>query len=181
VVLTIVLRMLKSRLVAAEVHQRRMALLDPLTGLANRRGFDNALRAAVLARGEAGQGRRESDDLPAFALLVLDLDRFKVVNDTHGHPAGDRLLRAVAAACANRVRPSDTLARIGGDEFAVVAPGAGVAGAERLADELRAAVRTAGAEATVAWAVHPDDGTDGETLLRTADRRLYLGKNALQS
>jgi diguanylate cyclase (GGDEF)-like protein len=132
----------------------------------------------VLDRGEAAQRRREADGAPGFALLVLDLDRFKVVNDTHGHPAGDRLLRAVAAACATRVRPGDTLARIGGDEFAVIAPGAGVEGAERLSAELREAVRAAGGEATLAWAVCPEDGTDGQMLLRTADRRLYADKAA---
>jgi diguanylate cyclase (GGDEF)-like protein len=156
-----------------------MALLDPLTGLVNRRGFDQTLHAAVAARGEAEHGRRATDDRPGFALLVFDLNRFKTVNDTHGHPAGDRLLRAVAANCTAIVRPGDTLARIGGDEFAVIAPEAGVRGARRLADELLVAVRRAGIEATVAWAVHPDDGSDGDELLRTADRRLYAGKAAL--
>jgi diguanylate cyclase (GGDEF)-like protein len=179
VVVTFVLRVLKGRLVAAEAHHRHMSLLDPLTGLVNRRGFDETLHAAVAARGEAAQGRRAADDDPGFALLVFDLDRFKLVNDTQGHPAGDRLLRTVAANCAAIVRPADTLARIGGDEFAVIAPGAGIGGAERLASELLVAVRRAGAEATVAWAVHPDDGSEGDALLRQADRRLYRGKAAL--
>jgi len=178
-VVTVVLRALKGRLVAAEAHQRHMALLDALTGLVNRRGFDDALHAAVAVRGEAAHGRRDADVRAGFALLVFDLDRFKLVNDTQGHPAGDRLLRTVAANCAAIVRPGDTLARIGGDEFALIAPGAGIDGAERLADELLAAVRDAGAEATVAWAVHPVDGADGDALLRAADRRLYEGKAAL--
>lgn len=179
VVVTVVLRLLKDRLVAAEAHQRRMALLDPLTGLVNRRGFDTTLHDAVAARGEAGLHRRAADERPGFALLVFDLDRFKRINDTEGHPAGDRLLRTVAANCGAIVRPGDTLARIGGDEFAVIAPDAGTEGACRLGGELLDAVRRAGIEATVAWAVHPDDGADGDALLRTADRRLYEGKAAL--
>jgi len=178
-VVIVALRTLKGRLVAAEAHQRQMALLDALTGLVNRRGFDATLHAAVAARGEAGHGRREADDRPGFALLVFDLDHFKRVNDTQGHPAGDRLLRTVAANCAEIARPGDTLARIGGDEFALIAPDAGIDGARRLAEELHAAVRRSGAEATVSWAVHPQDGADGDALLRTADRRLYEGKAAL--
>ena len=104
----------------------------------------------------------------------------RLVNDTHGHPAGDRLLRAVAANCSAIVREGDTLARIGGDEFAVIAPGAGAIGAQRLADRADSPRSArAGIEATVAWAMHPDDGTDAEALLRAADRRLYEGKAAL--
>jgi diguanylate cyclase (GGDEF)-like protein len=178
-VVVLTLRALKSRLVAAEAHQRSMAHRDPLTGLVNRRGFDETLHAAVAARGLAEHGRREADERPGFALMMFDLNRFKLVNDTQGHPAGDRLLRTVAANCTAIVRPGDTLARIGGDEFAVIAPEAGEEGALRLADELRAAVRRAGSDAVVAYAVHPVDGPDGEALLREADRRLYAGKAAL--
>jgi diguanylate cyclase (GGDEF)-like protein len=173
-----VLRTLKGRLVAAEAEQRQIAQLDALTGLANRRRFDEALDAAVAAAGDPAAGRRGAD-ARSFAIVLFDLDRFKLVNDTYGHPAGDRLLRAVAAACAAIVRPGDTLARIGGDEFAVIAPTAGEDGARRLAEELGRAVRSAGAEATVAWAVHPADGEDGDALLRIADRRLYERKAAL--
>ena len=173
---TAVLRLLKTRLVEAEARQRRMATIDSLTGLANRRGFDQALGEAVAAVGDADSARRDADERPSFALLLLDLDRFKLVNDTLGHPAGDRLLREVAARCAARVRPADTLARIGGDEFALIAPGAGADGARRMADDLVGAVREAGAEVTVAWALHPFDGQDESSLLRVADRRLYEGK-----
>jgi diguanylate cyclase (GGDEF)-like protein len=175
-VLTLVLRLLKGGLVEARDRQRRMALADPLTGLVNRRGFDAALRAATAGRGEIGVGRRAADDQAGFALVLLDLDDFKDVNDTHGHPAGDQLLRTVAAHAAAAVRPTDTLARIGGDEFAVVAPGAGTDGAQRLALALEDAVAAAGASATVSYAVHPQDGEEGDDLLRVADRRLYAGK-----
>jgi diguanylate cyclase (GGDEF)-like protein len=177
-VVVVVLRVLKTRLLEAEARQREMATVDVLTGLTNRRGFDERLHAAVAASGEADTGRRAADERPGFALVLFDLDRFKEVNDTLGHPAGDRLLRAVAAACGTRIRPGDTFARVGGDEFAIIAPEAGASGAERLARELGYAARAVGAQATVAWALHPEDGTDGDTLLRTVDRRLYAAKGS---
>jgi diguanylate cyclase (GGDEF)-like protein len=175
-VLTAVVRALKGRLLAAEDRQRQMARTDALTGLANRRGFDQALADALGAAGDVDRGRRAADLEPGSALLLIDLDDFKAVNDAHGHAAGDDLLRTVAAHCDAVVRPGDTLARIGGDEFAVVAPGAGEPGAERLAAALDAAIRTAGSKATIAWAIHPDDGAGQDELLRAADRRLYAGK-----
>jgi diguanylate cyclase (GGDEF)-like protein len=158
--LATVLRMLKVRLLAAEARQAQMARSDALTGLPNRRLFDEALQ----------------DVAPGMAIVLFDLDGFKGVNDTRGHAAGDELLRTVAAHCHAVIRPTDTLARIGGDEFALLAPGAGEFGARRLAEALAEAVRHAGAAATVAWAVHPVDGADEDELLRTADRRLYEGK-----
>ena len=96
-----------------------MAERDPLTGLYNRRSFDDALARATADGGAA-------------ALVLFDFDGFKAVNDDHGHPTGDAVLRAVAEACARVVRDGDCLARIGGDEFALVAPGA--AGRRRGAD-----------------------------------------------
>lgn len=176
-VLLAVLRLLKGGLVEARERQRRMALADPLTGLVNRRGFDAALRAATVSLGAVDVGRRSADEGPGFALVLIDLDDFKDVNDTHGHLAGDQLLRSVAAHASAVVRPTDTLARIGGDEFAVVAPGAGVDGAQRLVLALEDAVADAGAKASVAYAVHPADGDEGEELLRVADRRLYASKS----
>src|SRR3954447_24815931 len=120
---------LKHRLLAAEAVQRGMAERDPLTGLYNRRSFDHALA-------------RSTDDGSA-ALILFDFDGFKAVNDEHGHPIGDAVLRAVAEACARVVRDGDCLARIGGDEFALVAPGAAGAGVERIVEALGAAIADA--------------------------------------
>jgi diguanylate cyclase (GGDEF)-like protein len=175
--LTVVLQMLKARLVRAEERQGAIARTDALTRLANRRGFDAALAAAIAAHGDAERGRRADDATPACALVLLDLDGFKAINDSRGHAAGDELLRAVAARCSEVLRPGDTLARIGGDEFAIVAPGAGMVGAARLRAAVGDALRQAGARATIAWAVHGVDAVDADGLLRVADRRLYEGKD----
>ncbi|HEY4276961.1 MAG TPA: GGDEF domain-containing protein [Conexibacter sp.] len=171
-----IMRMLKRRLVNAERRQRTIAGLDPLTGLANRRAFDSALERTV--------DRRAADGGDA-ALLLIDFDDFKEINDTHGHPVGDEVLRAVADVSAEIVRRGDCLARIGGDEFAIVAPDAGEPGARRLADTLERAIADAemptgvGAVAvTIAWAAVPDDATAAEQLFRVADRRLMERKRA---
>ena len=176
--LTGVVLHLKGRLSRAEIEQRRMAFRDPLTGVGNRRAFDSALQAAV---------ERPAHGEQAAAVLFLDLDRFKQVNDIFGHEAGDRALCAVADHCRCAMRPSDTLARIGGDEFALVAPDAGEDGAVRLASLLDEAVRDAapeeGAEplrATVSWALLGQDGESGAELMRTADRRLHAAKRVRQ-
>jgi diguanylate cyclase (GGDEF)-like protein len=169
-----IVRMLKQRLVVAEQRQRAMAERDPLTGLANRRAFDAALARTVGQRDVHG---RET------ALLLLDLDEFKAINDTHGHPTGDVVLQTIASCCRPEVRGVDCFARIGGDEFAVIAPGAGAIGAERLADALAAAIASASmpdavgvVAVTIAWAAVPDDAVAVEQLIRVADRRLMERK-----
>ena len=105
---------------------------DALTGLINRREFDNRLHAAVLSA-QRGDG--------AYALLYIDLDQFKVVNDTCGHQAGDRLLRDVTGLLQSRVRASDTIARLGGDEFGVLLEGCTVEQSTRIAEGVRQAIR----------------------------------------
>jgi diguanylate cyclase (GGDEF)-like protein len=171
--LTLTIQFLKRRLVEAERHQRRMAHQDPLTGLANRRAFDTALDAAL-----SGAHSR-------FALLLIDVDAFKQINDRFGHTTGDRVLHELAAHASAEVRAADCLARIGGDELALVAPGAGREAALRLADALRAAARRVkpAREAppisiTVSHAVFPLDGTDRTTLMRALDHELHAGKVA---
>jgi diguanylate cyclase (GGDEF)-like protein len=166
----LVVQFLKRRLVHAEAHQRAMAQRDPLTGLHNRRSFDAALAQAA----------------HACALVLFDFDDFKAVNDIHGHPTGDAVLRAVADACAAVVREGDCLARIGGDEFALVAAGAGAGGAARvvaaLAEAVDRAVMPEGlaqVRATFAYALAPHDGTDPSALFACADQRLLARKRSL--
>lgn len=168
---------LKRRLVEAEVRQRGIANRDPLTGVGNRRVFDAILRRELDARTRPS-GRREADASP-LALLVLDLDDFKGVNDRHGHQVGDAVLREAAARTHAILRSTDTLARIGGDEFAVIAPGAHGEGAQRMAEAIRTAVGLRDSDArgpvpsaSVGWAVFPDDARDFETLLHVADERM---------
>ena len=105
---------------------------DALTGLINRREFDNRLHAAVVSA-QRGEG--------AYALLYIDLDQFKVVNDTCGHQAGDRLLRDVTGLLQARVRASDTIARLGGDEFGVLLEGCTPEQSARIADGVRQAIK----------------------------------------
>lgn len=172
---------LKKRLVAAEVRQREFANRDPLTGVGNRRYFD-AMMQEELARRTRPFGRRGLDTSP-LTLLILDLDDFKAVNDHHGHQVGDAVLQVATERALSVLRSTDTLARIGGDEFAIIAPGARGAGAERMAESVRDAV---GAEevdeelpkpsTSVGWAVFPDDGQDFETLMRSADDRMLRSK-----
>jgi diguanylate cyclase (GGDEF)-like protein len=163
------IQFLKRRLVAAERVQHRMARVDPLTGLLNRRAFDEALTDAFADGG-------------AFTVLLADVDCFKQINDRFGHTTGDRVLRELAAHMSAEVRSGDCLARIGGDEFALVAPGAGRESAVRLVD----AVREAGARVdagdrpvslTVAAAVYPEDGDDRLGLMRAVDRQLHAVKD----
>jgi diguanylate cyclase (GGDEF)-like protein len=157
---TIAMQILKLRLVRAEVVQRTYARRDPLTEIANRRAFDDALALA-------------NRDEKRYALVLFDLDEFKSVNDLYGHPAGDLVLRSVAHAAQAVVRQSDCLARIGGDEFAVLAPGAGASAAERLVEALGERID---ADVTFAWATYPADGDDAETVLTCADQRLLARK-----
>ena len=157
---TVAIQFLKGRLVRAEVHQRTMAELDQLTGVSNRRGFDHALERAAAS----------SDP---YALVLIDLDDFKRVNDEEGHPAGDAVLRSVAVAAAGVARQGDCVARIGGDEFAIIAPGAGASGALRLLRDLRDSIEPA---ATFAAALAPDDAGSPEDIVAIADARLLASK-----
>jgi diguanylate cyclase (GGDEF)-like protein len=156
---------------------RTSALTDPLTGAANRR--------ALLERIDYEIARHERSR-HSFALLMLDLDGFKLLNDRFGHPAGDDLLREVAGALAGAIRDQDTLARVGGDEFCVLAPETDEAGADRLVARVEAAVArvVAGVDslgASVGAALYPHNGRSADELLHAADQRLLGTKRARQT
>jgi diguanylate cyclase (GGDEF)-like protein len=182
VALAMAIRRLRSRLAAAEREHHRLAGLDPLTQLAGRPTFELALEDAVALIGDPTRGRRTGDATGDLALIMLDLDGLAAVNAQHGREAGDGVLRAAARLLSQAARPGDTLARVGGDEFAVVAPGAGSAGAHRLAEALEiACARVTDPDgeplgATVAWALHPSDGTTAAALLDVAADRLTANK-----
>jgi diguanylate cyclase (GGDEF)-like protein len=174
---------LKKRLVAAEVRQREIANRDPLTGIGNRRYFDATMKRE-LGRRSLPHGRRALDTSP-LALFILDLDDFKGVNDRHGHQVGDAVLQEVTASILSVLRSTDTPARIGGDEFAIIAPGARGDNAAGLAEAVRAAVALGdpgdgipAPSTSVGWAVFPDDGQDFETLMRSADDRMLRIKHS---
>jgi len=156
----------------ALIHQ---TLHDALTGLPNRVLFKDRVDQAVhLARRQAR----------SFALLLLDLDRFKDLNDTCGHHYGDLLLQQLGNRLSGLLRPSDTVARLGGDEFAVVLPGADEPGAVFVATKIRQALTTPfqlddqpfRIDASIGIALYPHQGNDITTLLRHADVAMYLAK-----
>ncbi len=148
---------------------RRLAVTDPLTGLGNRRAFTDRLDAEV-----ARAGRGED---PRLALALLDLDGFKAVNDRDGHAAGDAALVTLAEALADEVRSGELLARIGGDELALLLPGSGSVQAAAAAERLRAAVLAAGAGVTLSAGVGAwKPGMSAEDLTRAVDRALYAAK-----
>ncbi len=160
---------------AAEARIAHLAHHDPLTDLPNRALFRIRLEEA-LAR--AGRGEQ-------FAVCCLDLDHFKDVNDTLGHPVGDALLQAATERLKVALRPTDTVARLGGDEFAVIQssveqPGNATALAERLIASLAAPFEIDGHHVvigtSVGIAVAPEDGLDPDLLMRNADMALYGAK-----
>ncbi|MEE9545770.1 MAG: EAL domain-containing protein [Rhodospirillales bacterium] len=160
----------------AEESMRRLAMHDPLTNLPNRVMFQDRLSQALAqAHRNAGQ----------FAVLYLDLDHFKIVNDTLGHPTGDLLLKGVAKRLLRCVRETDTVARLGGDEFAVIAPDLKsgdyvVVLAERIIKSLGEVFILQGQEVYTATSIgitaYPADATELDTLIKNADLALYAVK-----
>ncbi|MEX2284896.1 MAG: EAL domain-containing protein [Gemmatimonadota bacterium] len=153
-----------------------LALHDPLTELPNRRFFMELAHKAVALAHRTGDG---------FALLALDFDDFKLVNDLHGHLAGDELLRIAAKRITATLRDADVSTRFGGDEFAILqthaaGPKGTIALVERLLEALQAPVQIGGVEISISVsigvALYPDDGDTVEDLLRNSDTAMYRAK-----
>ena len=160
-------------------HAQRLAITDGLTELYNHRYLYEALDR-VLER-----ARRDAQPL---SLIMLEIDNFKRFNDTYGHQSGDEVLRTVAVLLRRGSRPSDVVARYGGDEFMVVLPNAGKTSAQETAERLRRAVEAyplvlgddviASITLSVGVATHPTDGQTVDALVEAVDRAQYIAKRS---
>jgi diguanylate cyclase (GGDEF)-like protein len=159
------------------------AFHDHLTGLPNQRLFEDRLAAAI---------QQAQFNNTRAALLMVDLDGFKLINDNHGHDVGDELLRHIAQNLRSAIPPPDTLARLGGDEFIIIATDLpsdqpvnviAASSAARISSALRKPVGINGNSLTVTGsigvAVYPDDTTDEVLLRRLADQRMYEQKRQI--
>ena len=169
---------LREALRAQREDYRHQALHDPLSGIPNRVLLLDRLQQAIQSARRSGE---------RVALLMIDLDRFKQVNDRHGHHVGDQVLRALAERLLAGVRGSDTVARLGGDEFAVVLPrcpdlDSALAMGAKIVRSLREPVMAGGGEivvgGSVGVALYPDHAGDRDGLLRAADLAMYRAKRA---
>ncbi len=161
-----------------EKEVAQLAFFDPLTQLPNRRLFNDRLSQAFTRAKRAGS---------AMALMFIDLDKFKPINDTHGHEVGDWVLQTVAKRIESCLRASDTAARVGGDEFLVLLPelqasNDAIAVAEKIRQALEQPVNTPNAltlhaSASIGIAIYPDHAQTVQDLLRLGDRAMYQAKN----
>ncbi|MBV9859688.1 MAG: diguanylate cyclase, partial [Alphaproteobacteria bacterium] len=157
-----------------------LAIVDPLTGLNNRRFLENHLAATL----EQARARHKP-----VSLMILDIDHFKRVNDTYGHAAGDDVLRELASRTLRGMRSFDLVARLGGEEFLVVMPETNLAIAANIAERLRLSVANepftlrsnnlrVPITVSIGVAVSRESGENAEDLLKRADDGLYAAKNA---
>jgi diguanylate cyclase (GGDEF)-like protein len=169
----------KSRLIGLRDAAHHLSRVDPLTGLPNRRAFTERIGLHI-------GGQRAED---ATGLMLIDLDDFKEANTAHGHPGGDRVLVETAKALRAAARTEDMVARIGGDEFAIVVHGVDVEGMSHLAERVLHAVRAAGLglrgelpgmklTASVGWAIYPQTAESLDELVGAADLSLRGAKGA---
>ncbi len=166
----------------ARLHDlvQRQALTDSLTGLPNRRSFDQQLGEEI---------QRSARYHHPFSLLMMDLDNFKAINDTCGHPAGDAILKQVSAAFRRNLHDTDFLARYGGDEFAFILPETGAREAEAVVRRLKNLLagtpflvpgqHDRNLAGSFGYALFPLDASSSDELIEVADRRLYQAKNRL--
>jgi diguanylate cyclase (GGDEF)-like protein len=166
------------RLREGRAELERLTVTDELTGLANRRQLDGELGREV---------QRSERHKRKFAVLMLDVDRFKTLNDTHGHPAGDAVLRQLALVLTECTRTGDTVGRFGGEEFMVILPETPAAAAEVMGERIRATTEqhrfVVGGDATavavtvsIGVARFPEHGSTPESLVMVADEALYRSK-----
>ncbi len=169
-----VIWMMNSRL---EAELQQQIVIDPLTGVYNRRGFEPALDR------ELAHYKRFQED---FSLVLFDLDHFKQLNDTYGHAAGDTVLAAIAQTVRTRLRETDVLARLGGEEFLILFPRTTLAAAQLTVDLLHQAIREQrhmlsgdSVQMTASWGITSTSecaNAEAQTLLSQADSALYLAK-----
>lgn len=157
--------------IEAVMRRADLGRRDALTGLSNRRTFDEHLDSMLAQERKTGQ---------PFALVIFDIDHFKSINDTQGHPEGDRVLQDVARIAARQLRAGEQIFRIGGEEFGIVIPGDGKTGV-LVAERVRAAVQDEPREPrlptlSAGVASFPHDATTREALFQAADLALYAAK-----
>jgi diguanylate cyclase (GGDEF)-like protein len=157
--------------IEAVMRRADLGRRDALTGLSNRRTFDEHLDSMLAQERKTGQ---------AFALVIFDIDHFKSINDTQGHPEGDRVLKDVARIAARQLRAGEQIFRIGGEEFGIVIPGDGKTGV-LVAERVRTAVQDEPREPrlptlSAGVASFPHDATTREALFQAADLALYAAK-----
>jgi diguanylate cyclase (GGDEF)-like protein len=166
-----------------ERHIVELAYMDRLTGLANRAMFNERLQAAIVESQPDADRRKPAS---AFSVMMMDLDRFKLVNDTLGHPIGDLLLCEVATRLRAALRGTDLVARLGGDEFAVLLLGDTSEGAQRVATHLLKTLeqpimiegQLVDVGASIGIVAFPQHGTDMNVLMRRADIAMYVAKRS---
>jgi diguanylate cyclase (GGDEF)-like protein len=163
------------RLVVDELELRKLACLDPLTGVLTKRGLEKAMNRLIA----------KLDNAEA-CVVMMDVDHFKSVNDTHGHGAGDRVLQSAVEACRASIRPHDVVARVGGEEFAIILPGMTLSEGLKAAERMRQgiAVQTTktregeiSVTASFGVAMASPGLRDFEQALASADQAMYSAKN----
>jgi diguanylate cyclase (GGDEF)-like protein len=160
-----------------QVQLKNLAETDTLTGLTNHRGFQQALRREL---------EQAAVERTTIALVSLDLDDFKAINEQHGHPFGDTVLQGVGAQLRHSVRSGDTAARTGGEEFALILPGTSAEAAQEIAERIRIAIAglaPAGSDLTCSAgvAVYPFDADNANALLQLSEGALYWAKRSGKS